>query len=412
MSKDIKDTSDAPHLKRVIGLPLLVLYGLGITIGAGIYVLVGSATELAGDFTPYSFLFAAFVMGFSALSFAEFSGRIPRAAGEAVFVNAGFRQDWLTLATGLFIVFAATIAGAAIALGCAGYVAELLPYPKPLIAAVIILLMGGLAIKGVAESVTFAGVLTLIEVAGLVVIIFAGFRAEPDMLVQFTDTIPRLGEAAVLTGILGASLVAFFAFIGFDDVVNLVEETRNPKRIMPLAIIISLVAVTVVYFLVVLVAVFAVPRDALAGSDAPVGLMFESLTGLSPLAITLIAIVATLNGVVIEIIMAARVIYGLGREGRVPMALARVSPKTQTPVNATVLIAGVMLISALIAPLDLLVDSTSQIILGVFALVNLALIRVKLRGDPAPEGAFTIWLIVPVLGAVSCLFLLFAPIVF
>ena len=122
---DLQETGRTPELKRVIGLPLLVLYGLGITIGAGIYVLIGVAAGEAGIFAPSAFLFAAFVMVFSALSFAEFSGRIPQSAGEAIYVDAGFGWPLLTLLTGLSIVFAAVIAGAAISLGCAGYVAEL-----------------------------------------------------------------------------------------------------------------------------------------------------------------------------------------------------------------------------------------------------------------------------------------------
>ena len=129
----------APELRRVIGLPLLVLYGLGITIGAGIYVLIGSAAEQAGLFAPTAFLAAAFVTAFSALSFAEFSGRIPQAAGEAAYVEAGLNRNWLTLATGFMIVFSATIAGAAISLGCAGYVAVLVPLPEWVIVIIIVL---------------------------------------------------------------------------------------------------------------------------------------------------------------------------------------------------------------------------------------------------------------------------------
>ncbi|MCP4181832.1 MAG: amino acid permease [Hyphomicrobiales bacterium] len=398
-----------PQLRRVIGLPLLVLYGLGITIGAGIYVLIGTAASIAGEYAPTSFLFAAFVMAFSAASFAEFSGRIPQSAGEAVYVDAGFGQNWLTLATGLFIVFSATIAGAAISIGCAGYVGSIVALPQALIVAVIVVLMGLLAARGVMESVMFAGILTVIEILGLVIIIISGYLHDPSMFGKFSSTIPSYDNTVALTGIFGASLVAFFAFIGFDDVVNLVEETNNPKRTMPWAIVISLLAVTVIYFLVVFVAVQSVSIDELAESTAPIGLLFERLTGIPPIGITLVAIVATLNGVVIEIIMASRVVYGLGKKGHLPGRLSRIDPNTQTPLNATLLISGIMLASALFIPLDFLVTTTSQIILAVFALVNLALVTVKLRGDPAPEGVFTVPIVMPVIGVVSCLFLLTGP---
>ncbi len=402
-------TDTEPHLRRVIGLPLLVLYGLGITIGAGIYVLIGTAASIAGEYAPTSFLFAAFVMAFSAASFAEFSGRIPQSAGEAVYVDAGFGLNWLTLATGLFIVFSATIAGAAITIGCAGYIGSIIALPQALIVAAIVVLMGLLAARGVMESVMFAGILTVIEILGLVVIIFSGYLHDPAMFGNFSSAIPSYDDTAALTGIFGASLVAFFAFIGFDDVVNLVEETHNPKRTMPWAIVISLIAVTVIYFLVVFVAVQSVSIEELAGSTAPIGLLFERLTGMPPIGITLVAIVATLNGVVIEIIMASRVVYGLGKKGHLPGRLSRINPNTQTPLNATLLITGIMLVSALFIPLDFLVTTTSQIILAVFALVNLALVTVKLRGDPAPSDIFMVPIVMPIIGVVSCLFLLFGP---
>jgi amino acid transporter len=406
------DTAAPAGLRRVIGLPLLVLYGLGVTIGAGIYVLVGETAARAGVYAPSAFLLSAVVMGFSAASFAEFSGRIPEAAGEAVYVDAGFGRGWLTLATGGLIVFAALIAAAAISLGAAGYLRMLLPLPQPAAVVLIVLGMGGLAAWGIRESVTFAGVMTLIEVAGLAVIIGAGFLREPDLLLHLPEALPAPGDGAALAGVFSASLVAFFAFIGFDDTVNLVEETREPRRTMPWAILITLVAVTVLYLLVAFVAVRAIPLDELAASRAPVALMFERLTGLSPASITLIAIVATLNGVVIQIIMAARVLYGLARKGRLPALLSRVHPRTQTPAAATVAVTGSVLALALFVPLDRLAEATSTVILVVFTLVNLALLRLKRRGVPAPAGVFTVPAAIPAIGAVSCAGLLAGALVF
>lgn len=401
--------NDQASLRRVIGLPLLVLYGLGITIGAGIYVLIGAAASEAGQYAPTAFLFAAFVMAFSALSFAELSGRIPQSAGEAVYVDAGFGSKWLTLGTGLLIIVAATVAGAAISVGCAGYIAELVPAPKPLIVAAVVLLMGAIASVGVKESVIVAGALTVIEILGLVLIIVAGILSDPDMLSRLPSTIPAPYDDAALSGILSASLVAFFAFIGFDDVVNLVEETRDPKRTMPKAIIFSLLAVTVIYFLVVFVAVQTLDIKRLAESEAPIGLLFSELTGLNAFGITLIAIFATINGVLIEIIMASRVIYGVAKKGHLPLMLADLSPKSRIPAKATWLVTAVMLSMALSTPLDELVEITSQLILVAFTLVNLALFRIKVRGDMAPDGVFLVPIAVPFFGAVTCVFLLIGP---
>ncbi|MEO0911051.1 MAG: amino acid permease [Pseudomonadota bacterium] len=206
-----------------------------------------------------------------------------------------------------------------------------------------------------------------------------------------------------------SSLIAFFAFIGFDDVVNVVEETIDPARIMPWAIGITLISVTVLYVLVSIVALDALPMDELSTSRAPIGLLFERLTGISPLAITLIAIAATMNGIVIQIIMGSRVAYGLGKRNYLPAAISKISPRTRTPITATLLVALSGLLFALFVPLDRLAEFTSQLILFIFALVNISLVLIKLRNEPAPEGTFTINIIIPILGAISCLCLLTGP---
>lgn len=400
------DAEGEPALRRVIGLPLLILYGLGTTVGAGIYVLVGATVARAGVFAPVSFLVAAFVMMFTAGSFAELAGRVPKSSAEAAFVDAAFNRDWLTLATGLSILAATTIAAAAIALGCAGYIQVLVPLPQMTIAVAVVASMGVIAALGVKGSVTFAGILTVVEIAGLLAIVFAGVRSNPEIFSDLGAVIPPFGEKPVLLGVFSASLLAFFAFIGFDDVVNLAEETRNPKKLMPWAIGITLLIVTVIYFAVALVAVRSVPLPELAQSNAPIRLLFERLTSISPTGITLIAIVATMNGIVIQIIMAARVIFGLSRKNQLPSILSRINPVTRTPVNATVLITSAIIAFSFFASLEYLAALTSQIMLAVFTLVNLALVTMKLRGEPAPAQVFTVPLIIPIAGVVTCLALL------
>ena len=206
----------------------------------------------------------------------------------------------------------------------------------------------------------------------------------------------------IIRSIISASVIAFFAYVGFDDVVNIAEETVNPHKIMPLAIGITLVLVTLLYVLITIVAIDTLPMAELANSRAPVGLLFERLTGMSPLTITLIAIFATLNGVVIQIIMASRVLYGLGRKGHIPPVFARISPATQTPLTATGILIGFILMLVVFVPLDRLAEWTSQINLSVFFLVNISLVAVKLRREPAPAGIFTVPIIVPILGAITC----------
>lgn len=399
----------AGNLKRAIGLPRLILYGLGVTIGAGIYVLVGETAGRAGVYAPSAFIVAAFVMVFSAASFAEFSGRVPQSAGESAFVDEGFKMAWLSALTGYAIILAGIVAAAAISLGSAGYISTLVDLPHFIIVLLIISCMGLIAIWGIAESITIASILTLIEVAGLLVIIVAGFQVEPNLIAKIPQSIPSFNDGIAITAIISASLLAFFAFVGFDDVVNVVEETIEPAKIMPWAIGITLVIVTVLYFLISLIAVNALPLDELASSRAPVGLLFERLTGLSSVSIALIAIAATLNGIVIQIIMASRVMYGLGKKRYLPHQLAKVNNITRTPVIATIIITVLALIFALFLPLDKLAEFTSQIILSVFFLVNLALVSLKWRGDEAPEGIFVVPIVIPIIGAITCLALLTAP---
>lgn len=399
---------DPVHLKRSVGLTGLVLYGLGVTIGAGIYVLVGETIVRAGPYAPASFLLSAIVMGFTAASFAELSGRVPQAAGEAVYVEKSFGLPWLTIAVGLAVLVEAVIAAATIAVGAAGYVSELVPLSREILVTAIVLSMAAIASWGIRESVVIAGAMTVVEIAGLLVIIFFGLVGDPGSLGELPAAlVPPPGNWPALSGVLAASLIAFFAFIGFDDVVNLVEEAKNPSKVMPWAIGITLFVVTILYVLVSFVAAQNVPVEELEGASAPISLLFERLTGLPPLAITLIAIIATMNGVVIILIMASRVTYGMAQAGRLPAWIGLVSPRTQTPLRATVIIAMIVLVLAVFMPLDTLAETSSEVLLTVFVMINLALVWFKIKGVPAPENAFIVHIFFPIAGVVLCLALLF-----
>lgn len=402
------DTSP-PTLRRVVTLPLLVLYGLGVTIGAGIYVLIGETVLQAGVFAPTSFLLAALIMAFSAGTFCELSGRYPKSAGEAIYVEAGFARPALTLLTGGLIIIAAMISAAAIAVGGTGYILTLVHLPPQVILIGVILFLGAVAAWGIVESVTFAAIFTVIEILGLLALIIAGVMNDPDIVFRLPEVVPSLSNTDALSAVFSASLLAFFAFIGFDDVVNLAEEVRNPRRILPIGIVVTLVVATLLYFAVASVAVLSVPLEELAGSAAPISLIFGHITDISPHVITSIAIVATLNGVVIQIIMASRVIYGLGEAGRLPKILAQVNPVTRTPLVATVVVTLAVLVLAIWFPLGVLAERATQVILAVFLLVNLALFVIKRRGDLPPTGIVIVPQWVPILGFFGCLVMLVGP---
>ena len=399
-------------LRRAITLPLLVFYGLSVTIGAGIYVLVGATAAQAGIYAPMSFLLAALVMLFSASSFSELSGRHPQSAGEAAYVEAAFRLPSLTVITGGLMLLAATVSASAIAIGCAGYVATLVPVPLWTIISVTVLLSGFIAAWGIVESVRFAAVLTLIEVMGLVVVIGAGLWQQPQIVQELPKVFPALTDTPTLTAIAMTSLLAFFAFIGFDGMVSIIEETENPARNMPLGIFITLAIVTLLYFSVTAIGVLLLPLEELGASTAPISLLFERFTGISPIAITFIAIGATLNGIVIQTILASRILYGMASVGRLPKALATLNARTRTPLIATCLVTGGTLFFALFFPIDILAERTSQVVLAVFILINLSLLRIKWRCDPAPQGIFIAPAIVPLIGLVSCAAMLAGPFLF
>ncbi len=395
-----------PRLVRSLTLTHAVLYGLGVTIGAGIYVLVGIAAGRSGMHAPLAFIGAALVMVFSAASFAELGTRMPVSASEAAYVQAAFRREWLSLGVGLLVVVTATISAATISVGSAGYVAVFLPVSAPLIISGVVLAMGIVACLATVQSVTFAGVMTLIEVGGLGLIIIAGFGHGTDVITRLPEVWPSAGGTAAWVGVAGTTLIAVFAFIGFEHLVNVAEELKEPSRTLPRALFMTLGLTALLYALVVWIAVIAVPPQELARSSAPLALVFERLTGMPLVTMSAIAVVATLNGIIVHMIMIARVIYGLADQGNLPKVLTRLNPVTHTPLLATAIGIGAILVLALAVPLAGLADLTARFTLVIFAVVNLALIRIKLRNDGPPLGAFICPRWVPFAGLVSSVLLL------
>jgi APA family basic amino acid/polyamine antiporter len=395
-----------PELRRSLSLPLVVLYGLGVTIGAGIYVLLGATAGRAGIYAPVSFVLASIVMAFSAASFAELSARFPVSAGEAAYVRAGFKSNSLALIVGFLVILSAVVSSAAITIGSTGYLREFVSFPSAALVPIILLILGGIAAWGIMESVVFASLFTIVEAGALIVIIAVGIGSDPALVLEMPRVIPPLTNLAAWTAVSSAGLLAFFAFIGFEDIVNLAEEVKRPERTLPWAIFLTLGFGTLFYFLVTSVAVLSVPIDELAASPAPLSFVFSHITGASPVVITAIAIAATLNGVVIQIIMASRVLYGLGEQGSIPAVFARINARTRTPLIATGTVTAIVLVLALGFPLEGLAEWTSRIILVIFTLVNISLLLLKRRGSLAPEGCFTVKIWVPIAGFLTCLALL------
>lgn len=393
-------------LRRSLSLPLVALYGLGNILGAGIYVLIGKVAGEAAYFAPLAFLLAALIAAITAFSFSELCSRYPLSAGEAVYVQEGFGIPRLSLVVGLLIIMTGIVSAATITRGFLGYLGVFLEAPDFIVICLLLAVLGLIAIWGIAESVRAAAFFTLLEIGGLLLILAVtapAFEQIPDKAAQF---IPDL-HIGTWTGILSGSFLAFYAYIGFEDMVNVAEEVKQPQKNLPIAIMLALSLATIFYILIAVSALLLVSPAELSQSDAPLALVYETATGRSPWLISVVSLFAVINGALIQIIMASRVCYGLARQGWLPESLGSVHPRTRTPIIATVLITAAIIITALWLPIETLANTTTYLLLIIFCIVNLALVNIKRRQEDVAEGIFTVNFFIPVCGfVISAAFLI------
>lgn len=390
--------SEQAELRRSISLPLVTLYGLGTIIGAGIYVLVGKVAGVAGLYAPLAFFVAALLVTFTAFAYAELVARYPRSAGEAVYVQAAFGKPYLSLFVGLLIICIGIVSSATLVSGVVGYLQLFVEIPRWLVITGMLLLLGGLASWGIRESVGAASLLTLVEIAGLLVVLWVArenFSYLPEQLPVLWPSF----DAPAWQGILLGAFVAFYAFIGFEDMVNIAEEVKQPRQNLPRAIFAALIITTILYLAIALIAVLSMPVTELAASKAPLAAIYTKVTGEKAFFIGMVGVIAVVNGVLVQIIMATRILYGSARQGWLPSVFADVNARTRTPLLATAVITLLILVMALWLPLLTLAQITSFITLFVFTLINLALVRIKLR-EPDVVGIRTYPIIIPICGVV------------
>jgi amino acid transporter len=378
-------------LDRRLNLPLLTLFGLGTMVGGGIYVLIGEILSVSGSFAPFAFLGAAVVAGFTARTYGELASHYPKSAGEAVYVEHAFGRRWLTTITGWAVVTTGLVSSGALANGFAGYLSVFFPDHTAFAGAGFIIVLGAIAVWGIGQAVWVAASITALSILGLIAILATSGRYLTHLPVLWTDFMPSSG-GAYLSITLGA-FIAFYAFIGFEDMVNLAEETKEPERIMAPAIVIALITSATLYILVAIVAVLANQEIDLAGHPAPLAAMVAHAGTHWPAAIAVLSMLSVTNSALAQIIMVSRVLYGMASTGNAPRILGRVHARLQTPVIATVLAVVVIVLLALSFPLLTLAKATSYVILLIFTLINLSLIRLKLRGAIKRRG---LW--IPVVG--------------
>lgn len=402
---------DAPTLKRTLGLTSLTLYGLGTIIGAGIYVLVGAVAARAGMAAPLSFLAAGVLATFTGLSYAELGQRLPEAAGAAAYAREGFKSAWMGRLTGFATLLVALVAAASVARGGAGYLLEIIDIPLPVASGAVILAFTFLAAWGVKESVFVAAAMTVIETVGLVIVIAVGGDALGDLPARLPEMWPHTawnGQDA-WSGVMAGAFLAFFAFAGFENIVNMAEETHNVEHTLPRAVVLSIAVSALLYMLVVTIAVLVATPGTLAESAAPLCEVVACGEGAAMAMFAPIALIATLNGVLIEIVLMARVAYGMARRGWLPQALAHVHVGRRTPLTATLLVGGTVFALTTAVEFEPLARLTSAMLLLIFLVVNISLIQLK-RHQPDATLTLRIPLWVPVLGATSSVLLLAAEV--
>ncbi|MFH1670040.1 MAG: amino acid permease [Patescibacteria group bacterium] len=371
------------QLKRRLNLPFFTFYGLGSILGAGIYALVGKVAGEAGFFTPVAFIVASILSGLTGFAYAELSARYPKSGGEALYTAHAFGIPALSTVIGLLVVLSAIVSSAALTNAFVGYLQVFVSIPANTAITITVLIAAFIAAWGIKESAFAATILTLIEIGGLLLIIWVGRDGLMSFPFRFTEFIPP-SDTAIWGGIMTGAFIAFYAFIGFEDMANVAEEVENPHRNLPLGILIAIVSSTILYCIVAVVAVLSLPAADLQATDAPLALIYTQNTGSSPIIITFIGLFAIVNGLLVQIIMGSRILYGLSKKDWLPDMLCKVNPHTHTPINATILITVLILVLALGFNLTILAQFTSFIILVVFAIVNLACMRVKIR-DPHPK---------------------------
>lgn len=383
-------------LKRTLSLPMLVLYGLGTTIGAGIYALVGEIASVAGYFAPISFLIASILASFTAISFAELCARFPRAAGAALYVKQGFASQRFSTLVGLLVITAGLVSAAALVNGFVGYLHQFIGIDRTIAIVLVTVLLGSIAAWGIAESVFVASLVTVVEIFGLLLVITVSGDALSTFSSRWPELIPS-ADSISWQGIYLGAVLSFYAFIGFEDMVDVAEEVKEVKRNLPLAILLTLGITTLIYMVLMVTVVLSLPPEQLALSKAPLVQIYELHTGEKALVISIIGMFAIINGALIQMVMASRVLYGLSSRGQLPKLLSVVHQRTRTPLVATTIATVIVLILALVGRLASLAELTSLIMLTIFSIVNLALWRIK-RRDPYPAGVRTFPVWIPITG--------------
>ena len=395
-------------LKRAISRNMLLALVIGDVLGAGIYALVGEVAGRVGGAIWSAFLLALTLALFTACAYAELVTKYPLAGGAAVYVNKAWRRPFLTFLVAFAVMSSGLTSASTLARAFGGrYLSAFVDAPGTLVGLLFITAVALINFRGISESVRLNVVLTSIELLGLLLVVVAGVAAifhggadiDAGRVFEFKD-----GET-VLLALMGGAGLAFFALIGFEDSVNMAEETREPAHDYPWALFGGLAVAGGIYLVITAVASTVVPTDRLVGSDGPLlEVVRTDPLNLPTKLFSAIALCALANGALINMIMASRIVYGMARERILPARLGAVHGERQTPfvaILATTAIAMMLIVSG---DLSSLADTTVLLLLLVFSTVNVAVL--VLRRDPVDHSHFRVPTVIPIIGAVVSLVLM------
>ncbi len=386
-------------LKRELGLFSVTVAGIGIILGAGIYALIGLGAGETGNTIWLSFLISAIVAAFTGLSYAELSSIFKDDSGEYDYIKVGFGNK-LAVFISILIIATGFVTAATVALGFAGYLSSLISIRYLYAGLGIILLMTLLNYLGIRDSNKFNIIATSVEFLGLLLIIFLG--------------VPNIGKADLFEmpngffGVLKAGALLFFAYTGFETIVKLSEEVKNPQKTIPKAIVLSVIITTIIYVLVSMAAVSILPANQIAGSKSPMADVAASVFG-NPAFILLavIALFSTSNTILLTLLTTSRMIYGMSEKKALPKIFLKVHKKRRTPYIAVFFTGFVTLILAFFEDIGFVADLSTTLLFATFALVNLSVIvlRYKIKGErkfrmPMNIGRFPV---LALLGIISSL---------
>lgn len=399
------------HLKKELTLFDAVVYGVGLIIGAGIYALIGKGAGLSGNSLWLSFVIGGFVALCSGLSYAELSSAFPKAAAEYTYVKHASRSHMLSFIVGWLSVFAAVMAVSTVAIGFAGYFNSLTGFQAIPAAVALIALCAAADLSGTKISTRLIVAVTALEILGLFFIIALGLAH-----------IGKFGAGDYFSmpfgidGVFSAAALMFFAYIGFEGIANMSEDTGNARKIVPVAVIASIIITTAVYILISLSVVSAASYTELSQSKAPMSFAAAALSKdlavdiPSDFIISVIAILATSSTALIGTMVASRILYGMQADEAIPKIFGEVNGKTGTPDKSVAAVAAFSILFALLGDIEKLANMTNFSIFAIFLAVNLALISLRLERGFAPKFRVPLSIrnipITAILGALSSLWLL------